>query len=106
MRAPRLSRRQPKIHTIFAKILSRLGEIDGMATRLPTGSSNNSSWSIVTEEMVGGQHRVDERKRAEQVRVPQMNGTDRDRRGSCADAQVCSNSVISKTKNSCNGRRR
>ena len=31
MRTPRLSRRQPKIHIIFAKILSRLGEIDGMA---------------------------------------------------------------------------
>ena len=31
MRTPRPSRRQPKIHIIFAKILSRLGEIDGMA---------------------------------------------------------------------------
>jgi len=31
-------------------------------TRLPTGSSNNSSRSIVTEAMVGGQHRVDEPK--------------------------------------------
>ncbi len=37
------------------------------------GSSNNSSWLIVTEEMVGGQHRVDEGKRAEQVRVTQMS---------------------------------
>ena len=29
----------------------------------------------------GGQHRVDERKWAEQVRVTQMNGSDRNRRG-------------------------
>ena len=38
------------------------------ATRLPSreGSSHNSSWSEMTEEMVGGQHRRDEatRKRA------------------------------------------
>src|ERR1017187_9440632 len=52
----------------------------------------------VTEEMFGGQHRADERKRAEQVRVTQMNGTDRDRRGSCADEEVCSNPAISKRK--------
>src|ERR1039458_4127761 len=31
MRTPRPSRRLPKIHNIFVKILSRLGEIDGMA---------------------------------------------------------------------------
>jgi hypothetical protein len=31
-----------------------------------------SSWSIVIEEMVGGQHRVDEREWAGQVRVTQM----------------------------------
>jgi len=31
MRTPRLSRRQPKIYTIFVKILSRLDEIDRMA---------------------------------------------------------------------------
>ncbi len=39
------------------------------ATRLPElgGSLNNSSWSLVIEEMVGGQHRRDERTRAEQV---------------------------------------
>jgi hypothetical protein len=27
-----------------------------------------------------------------------MNGSDRDRRGSCADARVCSNQVITKHK--------
>ena len=54
---------------------------------------------MVTEEMVGGQHRVDEGKRAGQVRVTQVNGTGRDRRGSCADEEVCSNSVITKRKN-------
>ena len=32
---------------------------------------------MVIEEMFGGQHRVDERKRAEQVRVTQMNRSDR-----------------------------
>ena len=37
-------------------------------TCLPTGSSNNSSWSRVIEEMAGGQHRADEPRRAEQVR--------------------------------------
>ena len=32
-------------------------------------SSNNSSWSMVTAEMFGGLHPVDEHKRAGQVRV-------------------------------------
>jgi hypothetical protein len=38
-----------------------------------------SSWSRVIEEMVGGQHRIDEGKRAEQVRVTQKNGSNRER---------------------------
>ena len=38
------------------------------------------------------------RKRTEQVRVTQMNGPGRDRRGSCADEEVCSNPAISKRK--------
>ena len=39
------------------------------ATRLPEllGSSNKSSWSTVTGEISGGQHRVDEVTRAERV---------------------------------------
>jgi hypothetical protein len=52
----------------------------------------------VIEEMFGGQHRVDERKRAEQVRVTQMKRRDREGRGSCADEEVCPNPVIKKIK--------
>ena len=40
--------------------------------------------------MVGGQHRMDERKRAEPVWVMQMNKTDKDKRTSCAAEHVCS----------------
>ena len=39
------------------------------AARLPTGSSHNSSWSMVTEEMFGGQHRIDEAEPAELLGV-------------------------------------
>lgn len=42
------------------------------------------------EEMVGGQHRVDERKRAEPVRVILMNRSSTEGRGSRADEDVCS----------------
>jgi hypothetical protein len=73
---------------------------------LPTGSSNNTSWSRVIEEMVGGRQRVDEDGRTGHVRLTSMNGSERDRRGSCADARMRSNRVISKQKSSCNGRRR
>jgi hypothetical protein len=66
----------------------------------------HSLWLIVTEEMVGGQRRVDEQKRAEQVRVTPMNRSNRDRRGLCADEEVGSNLVITKRKNPRNGRRR
>ena len=52
---------------------------------------------MVIEEMFGGQHRVDERKRAEQVRVTQMNGS-RKRRSSCVDEEVCANTMIGKRK--------
>src|SRR5258705_773853 len=53
---------------------------------------------MVIEEMFGGQHCVDERKRAGQVRAPQMNRSGRKRRSSCADEEVCSNLVIRKIK--------
>jgi hypothetical protein len=49
----------------------------------------------VIEEMAGGQHRADEPRRAEQVRVTQMN-----RSNSCVDAEVCANLMISKRKKS------
>jgi hypothetical protein len=41
-----------------------------------------------------------------QVRVTQMNRSGRKRRSSSANRKVCSSSVLSKRKNSCNGRRR
>jgi len=53
---------------------------------------------MVIEEMFAGQHRVDERKRAEQIRVTQMNRSDGNRRSSCADTGVCSNPLTSKGK--------
>ena len=37
-------------------------------------------------------------KRAEQVRVTQMNRSGRNRRGSCADGEVCSNLVDKEEK--------
>ena len=40
-----------------------------------------AAWSRVIEEMVGGQHRVDEDRRAGHVRVKQRNRSDRDIRG-------------------------
>ena len=48
--------------------------------------------------MAGGQHRVDEPRRAEQVRVTQMNRSGRKGRHSCVDAEVCANLMISKRK--------
>ena len=70
------------------------------ATRLPLamGRSKNSSWSMVIEEMFGGQHGVDDRKRAEQVRVTPMNRSGRKRRTSCADGAVCPSSGRKKEK--------
>jgi hypothetical protein len=54
------------------------------------GSSHNSSWSIVTEEMFGGQHRSDEAEKARaswgdtsETRQPQ-------RHDSSAIGRVCS----------------
>src|ERR1039458_7096664 len=51
MRTPRLSRRQPKIHIIFARILSRLGEIDGMA--MNTQSLSDSARLRVYSDLRG-----------------------------------------------------
>ena len=48
--------------------------------------------------MVGGQHWVDERKQAEQVRVTQMNASERDERCSRTEERVCSNKVTMKEK--------
>src|SRR5580704_2386519 len=48
--------------------------------------------------MAGGQHRADEPRRAEQVRVTQMNRSGRNGRNSCVDGEVCANLMISKRK--------
>jgi len=61
---------------------------------------------MVIEEMFGGQHWVDDRKRAEQVRVTQRNSNGKKRRTSCADGEVWSDLVIKKRKHSWQGRRR
>jgi hypothetical protein len=45
---------------------------------------------MVIEEMVAGQHRVDERTEPEPVRVILMNRSSTERRGSRADEGVCS----------------
>src|ERR1700730_10638010 len=49
--------------------------------------------------MFGRQHRVDERKRAEQVRVTQMKRRDREGCGSCAGEEERPNPVIKKETN-------
>src|SRR6266851_6265863 len=48
--------------------------------------------------MCGGQHGIDERTRAEQVRVPQVRREDPKGHASCVGGEVCANSVISKIK--------
>jgi len=61
---------------------------------------------MVIEEMFGGQHWVDDRKRAEQVRVTRMNRSGRKRRSSCAGGEVRLSLVIKKSKHSWQDRRR
>jgi len=51
---------------------------------------------MVIEEVFGGQHRVDDSKRAGQVRVTQRNSRGRKRRSSCADREVRSDLLVKK----------
>src|SRR6266850_1049166 len=59
---------------------------------LKGGSSNNSSWPMVTEEMFGGNTELTNVNGPGKVSVTQMNRSDRDRRGSvpCPSCGVAS----------------
>jgi hypothetical protein len=59
------------------------------ATRLPTGSSHHLSWSIVTEEMFGGQHRIDEAGTARASQGDTSEATQPPRHDSRAKGKVC-----------------
>jgi hypothetical protein len=67
--------------------------VTGTLIRLPAspnrGSSENTSWSSVTEEMFGGQHRNDELTRIERVGWTRMKIIDGDGESSAQKERSC-----------------